>query len=158
MMTIPGTATPLARRFILLTIFLLIPLALSKAAYGQGTGSILLDDVDCKGNENTLSGCYFTTGVNNCEHSEDASVECGPAGAPTTPSPQPTTTLGGVNQKDNCKEGVNPQATVRLFGPASQTGVGYVQVQEPNGQYGYVCDDGWDVNAAKVVCKELCYQ
>ena len=51
--------------------------AVSFAAYGQGTGPILLDDVACTGTETRLIECRgspITT--HNCVHAEDASVRC----------------------------------------------------------------------------------
>ena len=49
----------------------------SRAAYGQGTGSIFLDDVQCAGTENRLLDCTTrTVGTHNCAHSEDAGVTC----------------------------------------------------------------------------------
>ena len=47
------------------------------AHYGQGTGPILLDSLKCRGNENFLWDCQHDGwGVENCRHSEDASVDC----------------------------------------------------------------------------------
>ena len=47
------------------------------ARYGQATTSILLDDIDCLGNELSLLTCQHSGIRNhNCDHSEDASVQC----------------------------------------------------------------------------------
>ena len=50
-------------------------LAFSNAQYGQGTGAIVADDVQCIGSEDNLQSCTFTTN-HNCGHSEDAGVSC----------------------------------------------------------------------------------
>ena len=51
--------------------------AVSSAGFGQGTGIIVLDDVNCSGNESSLFECSNPgLGVNNCGHSEDAGVRC----------------------------------------------------------------------------------
>ena len=52
--------------------------AYQNAHYGQGTGKIWLDDVNCFGNEPSLFSCrHGRVGNNNCDHSEDAGVRCG---------------------------------------------------------------------------------
>ncbi|KAM4598153.1 galectin-3-binding protein B-like [Polymixia lowei] len=46
-------------------------------AYGEGSGPIWLDDMDCKGTENFLSGCSFKGwALTDCTHKEDAGVIC----------------------------------------------------------------------------------
>ena len=48
-----------------------------RAAYGQGSGTIWLDNMECKGDENSIAEClHGGWGVENCHHGEDASVIC----------------------------------------------------------------------------------
>ena len=53
--------------------------ALLNAYFGQGTGQIVLDDVQCTGGENKLLGCISAPILrvsSNCDHSLDAGVRC----------------------------------------------------------------------------------
>nr|XP_056720376.1 deleted in malignant brain tumors 1 protein-like [Euleptes europaea] len=101
----------------------------TRAFFGQGSGPIWKDDVNCVGTEASFSECTSSTwGLNNCNHREDAGVEC--AG----------------------QEGPDP-AEMRLVNGSSRCS-GRVEVFHM-GQYGTVCDDNWDINEAVVVCRNL---
>ena len=48
-----------------------------EAVYGQGTGPILLDQVRCNGNEQSLLDCpQNPVGQHDCSHDQDASITC----------------------------------------------------------------------------------
>ena len=49
--------------------------AISFAFFGQGTGTIALNNVQCAGTETRLVDCTSGT-VSSCSHSEDAGVRC----------------------------------------------------------------------------------
>ena len=52
-------------------------LALSRAAFGQGTGSIL-EEIGCRGSELRIVDCPIRdrTDSPSCNHAEDAGVRC----------------------------------------------------------------------------------
>lgn len=52
-------------------------IALSRAFFGQGAGSIVLDQVACTGTETRLFTCrHNALGIHDCTHAEDAGVIC----------------------------------------------------------------------------------
>ena len=102
--------------------------ARGSAFFGVGTGPILLDDVQCTGNELLLTSCPYNPN-HNCGHFEDAGVVCGVA---------------------ECNE-----TAIRLVGGTSEL-EGRVEICY-FGQWGTVCDDSWDHLDASVVCKSLGY-
>ncbi|KAM9847030.1 scavenger receptor cysteine-rich domain-containing group B protein [Aulostomus maculatus] len=119
----------------------------SSSQFGQGSGLILLDNVDCKGSETDLSECSsLGWGIHNCYHYEDVAVTCrelSMVGAKalgdfTTPS------------RKNAGFGDGP---IRLVGGTNSC-QGRVEVFY-QGNWGTVCDDDWDSNDAEVVCQQI---
>ena len=46
-------------------------------SFGEGTGRIWLDNVQCAGSERTLMNCRSnSTGITSCTHAQDAGVTC----------------------------------------------------------------------------------
>lgn len=102
----------------------------------EGRGLILLDEVQCQGPEATLLACTHSEwGQHDCSHREDVGVRCERG--------------GGTNEIP----GLTIGPLLRLVAGESRK-EGRVEVFI-NGQWGSVCDDGWNDVHAAVVCRQL---
>ena len=60
-----------------MVVFFIAAVPVYRAAFGQGTGPLLLYTVGCTGTESSLLSCsHRVVGVNYCSHSNDAGVVC----------------------------------------------------------------------------------
>ena len=69
-------STYILHYFLILLIYI-GAIATTNAYFGQGSGSILLDNVQCTGNEASIFYCtHNVIGSNDCSHGEDAGATC----------------------------------------------------------------------------------
>ncbi|XP_028414891.1 deleted in malignant brain tumors 1 protein-like [Dendronephthya gigantea] len=104
-------------------------MVLSSQQFPNGSGEIWLKNVDCTGEEETLTSCSHSGwGVSDsCHHYKDVGVEC-----------------------------FKTAVQLRLQGPSSSNGTGRVEVFY-NGRWGTICDYKWDMEDARVACRQLGY-
>ncbi|XP_010140412.1 PREDICTED: scavenger receptor cysteine-rich domain-containing group B protein [Buceros rhinoceros silvestris] len=121
--------------------------------FGQGSGPIFLDNVDCKGWEAALSECWsHGWGIHNCYHYEDVAVVCNEF-SPTQASEGPTSrTLTAQRPPLACCHPPG-DGSIRLVS-GTDTCQGRVEIFY-RGSWGTVCDDDWGLSDASVVCKQV---
>ena len=102
------------------------------AHFGEGTGQIWMDSVECYGFEQRLWDCSFSGwGQHDCLHFEDASVIC----EDPTSTPLAIRIVGGVREYE-----------------------GRVEIYNENyNGWGTICSQNWDRSDADVACRQLGY-
>ena len=132
-------------------------MARRQAAFGQGTGSIFLDNVVCNGNEVRLTDCASNPlAAHNCLHTEDAGVVCQPAISRTLCfSTLYTSCCIFLMAELTVFYAACTQGDIRLVAGALSN-EGRVEVCNQN-QWGSVCSIGWGVPDARVACYHAGY-
>ena len=128
--------------------------ARNRGYYGYGTGKIWIDQLNCSGSENSIFDCDMSEfGNHDCEHREDAGVECYRE-LPKRPSSMPIRLIcpynGSCNNKaikrgpdtNECEPSVHVEGIVEVY---------------YNNSWQLVSADGWDDADVNVVCGQLGY-
>ncbi|XP_072851545.2 scavenger receptor cysteine-rich domain-containing protein DMBT1 [Pogona vitticeps] len=106
--------------------------ALGNGLFGFGQGGPLMTNVDCSGDEYDLLSCPYEYRPATCGGYPDAAVICSDSGV--APPDLQDFAIQLVNSSNRCE--------------------GRIEVYY-NGTWGTVCDDDWDINDARVVCREI---
>jgi len=126
--------------------------------YGSGRSDqpVWLENVYCRGSEESLVDCYYYRGWGSyyCNHTHDVGVSCLDrkflTGSPYRIQCNSSSLISGNETL--------PVYDVRLVDQDGNTSpnrsTGRVEILY-NGTWGTVCDDGWGIEDANVVCRQL---
>ncbi|GFR73873.1 class A Scavenger Receptor (SRCR domain) with Serine Protease domain [Elysia marginata] len=144
--------------------------ALLSSAFGQGSGPVWMDNVQCSGLEESLDQCsHRGWGQHDCDHSEDAGVRCftsaqtfpteqtSPMMTPSTPTVSTTIPTTPTTKETTTEPLSSSQAMLQLVGGEGDH-MGNVALVTASGESYRVCDDYWDDKGASVVCRMLGYR
>ncbi|NXT00738.1 NETR protein, partial [Jacana jacana] len=126
--------------------------AWSQAYFGEGSGPVLLDEVQCTGNELSIEQCpKGSWREHNCGHKEDAGVSCMPLTG-TLVTEYHTGKEYQMQSSQSWKENFQSPPIRLMDGENKKEGRVEIFI---NGQWGTICDDGWSDKDAAVVCRQL---
>ena len=136
--------------------------ATHRASFGQGTGQIWMDGLQCTGTEDALYKCKSNgMGIHDCAHREDAGVVCKlNINEPSSHKLSDVRLIcppSSRNPNGKCNPCFERKGCPNLSDPINVPGVlGIVQVNIDNKWYP-ISSEGWSLTEAKVVCGQLGY-
>ena len=126
----------------------------TRAYFGRGTGEIWIDQLNCAGDEDSIFECDMNElGDHNCQHKEDAGVECYRE-VPRPPASMPVRLVCPHNQTCNNKA-IKHGPSASNCEPSMHV-EGIVEVYY-NDTWQLISTDGWDDDDISVVCGQLGY-
>ncbi|XP_067898921.1 deleted in malignant brain tumors 1 protein-like isoform X2 [Heterodontus francisci] len=121
-------------------------IVLTDTTFGEGSGQIWLDDVNCRWHDSLLWQCPSSPwGQHDCSHQEDVGVICSEI--------NPMKNRDEVDTKQNKMVPASDDAQLRLAAGFDNCS-GRVEIFF-SGTWGTVCDDSWDRHDAAVICRQI---
>uniref|UniRef100_A0A4X2LN05 Lysyl oxidase homolog n=1 Tax=Vombatus ursinus TaxID=29139 RepID=A0A4X2LN05_VOMUR len=121
------------------------------AKYGAGTGRIWLDNLNCRGTEQSITECASRGwGNSDCTHDEDAGVICKDQRLPGFSD----SNIIEVEEQHLQVEEVRLKSAVGGGRRPLPVTEGLVEVRLPGG-WAQVCDGGWSAHNSRVICGML---
>ena len=126
----------------------------SSSYFGQGTGPIFMDNVQCGSSDTALLACTYDPNTSEDNHGEDAGVRCGGGCFTAIHTCIYCIAMACLKyiyirlKSASCTDG-----DIHLVGGGTSY-EGRVEVCL-NGGWGTVCDDMWSTAGAQVVCRQL---
>ncbi|XP_042201728.1 deleted in malignant brain tumors 1 protein-like [Callorhinchus milii] len=118
----------------------------NSSQYGEGTGPVWINNVQCVGTETHIWNCPYSTVASSSGSSSDVGVLCSDNKQLRINQSNGSTVDAGVQSSTE-------DVQIRLMDGGSSC-AGRVEIYY-NGTWGTVCDDSWGSLEADVVCKQL---